>query len=1549
MGRFRVQFNDYDTYQALPLELDQLHNQVAVVPIIRIYGSFSVSENPESLSNGSSSATHGSSTAQLLAALSFTAVVHVHNFYPYIYLDAPIHSIPLNSIEAYLESCLRESFLRQPDNEDEAGANSVPEPARTKAHGEKRRFIARIALCKGTPVYGYQVGSKCMLKVSLLSPTYKTRLVRLIHEKKVQFTNFCSVKEKYKPNLYEAHLPMLLQFLTDYNIYGCGWIDLESCWFRTPVLDFNSPALCFISNSRACQLESHLRQFTTPANVLSARDFPRIGNSILEIDVSIGDIHNRTALGERHLHQDFVERFNFDPKLTAAPIYLTSTLHIVKDLKYQCEVRGKDPVNPENIGKNLGFLSTEWANSSELRKSLDYVISLTGKREESYMEYSESSITDNFTNLPTTFALVDIERTFQLNPRLQRWSNFDSLIRRKLGSLQFLSQLNQYTQSGQQASKSQTNISNASFESLSDALSSSESSPGAQWELDLDDDPDSNGNINAADQDNILIEPSQRIDDEAILQMTQRHSLKRVLDEPPLSPVLQVNSSFTELELRSTPKLHIPGSNGFIYERLQPPALVKENFRDHLDTEGILQVDYCDPFYSKMNDQTKPLIFANKKIDVPLVNDDELPCFAFHNGNASSPSSQIKEYLRSLSLPFSKSVSRFSWQYTKEPPTPQEIRSWVETKKTSASYFTQIEHPNTGTDHFKYSYRLEATSRRPDSSIRLTNFHVEIHVNTEGVLLPDPETNQVTAIFYHYDDANLMFDTSLVSGVLINQNSCKRVHLLKGATDFSVECFEDEHSMLDRLVFLVEAFDPDILCGYEINASSWGYLVERFRSAYDVNLLPLLSRCTFKSNGKFGDRWGYTHTSALKINGRHLLNVWRTLRSGLALTSYSLENVVFHVLHQTMAKYSNEQLSTWLNSDNSGRFFFVLNYYMLRILTIQKIIDTREIITKNVEQARFIGVDFYSVFFRGSQYKVESILSRIAKVESLVLNSPSKLQVSNMKPLEAVPLILEPDSNFYKSPLVVLDFQSLYPSIMIAYNYCFSTLVGRLDGFDPKKNTIGFLKHLEITEGLVNLLNANDDINLSPNGYMFVKSSVRKSLLSKMLEEILNTRIQVKKVMSMFDDKELSKLLNSRQLALKLIANVTYGYASASFSGRMPNSAIADAIVSTGREILTQSIHMIELAKYGARVVYGDTDSLFVYLPGRTKDDAFKIGREIADTITSCFPDPIQLKFEKLYHPCVLLSKKRYAGSCYEYETQVEPTFQAKGIETVRRDGIPAQLKMVEKTLRILFSTKDLSLVKKYTLTQFRKIMLNRISIGDFCFAKEVRHGTYKSLQHVPAGAMVAMRKVERDPRSEPQYKERVPYVVIEDAEKPRIKDRSVPPEEFIEAFKQLRPVKLDYEYYITRVLIPPLERIFNLIGADVRGWYKEIPKQAAIDLNIGVLKLSRHIKSNSCLGCGGELSGSTKNLCDECLAHEQSIMLGSVVKSPTKSQQLSLISKTCYGCVSASYLKGMSVRGLEAHCENHSCEVYFERLKTTVFKSRHDLREQQIKQALEW
>jgi DNA polymerase zeta len=104
-----------------------------------------------------------------------------------------------------------------------------------------------------------------------------------------------------------------------------------------------------------------------------------------------------------------------------------------------------------------------------------------------------------------------------------------------------------------------------------------------------------------------------------------------------------------------------------------------------------------------------------------------------------------------------------------------------------------------------------------------------------------------------------------------------------------------------------------------------------------------------------------------------------------------------------------------------------------------------------------------------------------------------------------------------------------------------------------------------------------------------------------------------------------------------------------------------------------------EHPEWNATVIYGDTDSLFIRLPGRTVAEAVRLGKEMAEYVSSRCPEPVKLRYEKVYCPCVLLAKKRYYGLKFETgSASEEGKFDAKGIETVRRDSCP----LVSKTLQ---------------------------------------------------------------------------------------------------------------------------------------------------------------------------------------------------------------------------------------------------------------------------
>ncbi|GLH07156.1 DNA polymerase delta catalytic subunit [Gryllus bimaculatus] len=480
--------------------------------------------------------------------------------------------------------------------------------------------------------------------------------------------------------------------------------------------------------------------------------------------------------------------------------------------------------------------------------------------------------------------------------------------------------------------------------------------------------------------------------------------------------------------------------------------------------------------------------------------------------------------------------------------------------------------------------------------------------------------------------------------------------------------------------------------------------------------------------------------------------------------SYTFENISFHVLHERIPLVSFKTLTQWWGHRTRCFWGRVADHYLLRVRGLIRILEQLDLINRTSELARIFGIQFYEVLSRGSQFRVESMMLRLAKPMNYIPVSPSVQQRARMRAPEYLQLIMEPESQLYVDPVIVLDFQSLYPSMIIAYNYCFSTCLGRVEHLGQTSPFEFGSSHLLVPPEQIKQLLGN--IHISPSGQVFVKSAVRKGVMPLMLKEILDTRLMVKKSMKEHkDDKTLQRVLHSRQLGLKLIANVTYGYTAANFSGRMACVEVADSVVSKGRETLERAIHLVEnTAHWGARVVYGDTDSLFVLVPGRSREDAFAIGAEIAEAVTQDNPHPVKLKLEKIYQPCILQTKKRYVGYMYESANQKEPVYDAKGIETVRRDGCPAVAKVLEKSLHLLFETKDMSKVKAYVQRKFSQILEGQMSIQDLTFAREYRgKGGYKPGACVPA-LELAKRWLSVDPRAEPRVSERVPYIVISGA-----------------------------------------------------------------------------------------------------------------------------------------------------------------------------------------
>ncbi|XP_014636650.1 PREDICTED: DNA polymerase zeta catalytic subunit isoform X1 [Ceratotherium simum simum] len=836
----------------------------------------------------------------------------------------------------------------------------------------------------------------------------------------------------------------------------------------------------------------------------------------------------------------------------------------------------------------------------------------------------------------------------------------------------------------------------------------------------------------------------------------------------------------------------------------------------------------------------------------------------------------------------------------------------VNTPKKETS---QIDGPSLNNTYgFKVSVQNLQEAKALHEIQNLTIISVELHARTRRDLEPDPEFDPICALFYCISSDTPLPDTDKteLTGVIVidkdktvsSQDVRYQTPLLirSGITGLEVTYAADEKALFQEIADIIKRYDPDILLGYEIQMHSWGYLLQR-AAALSVDLCQMISRVPDdKMENRFAterDEYGSDTMSEINIVGRITLNLWRIMRNEVALTNYTFENVSFHILHQRFPLFTLRVLSDWFDNKTDLYRWKMVDHYISRVRGNLQMLERVDLIGKTSEMARLFGIQFLHVLTRGSQYRVESMMLRIAKPMNYIAVTPSVQQRSQMRAPQCIPLIMEPESRFYSNSVLVLDFQSLYPSIVIAYNYCFSTCLGHVENLGKYDEFKFGCTSLRVPPDL--LYQIRHDITVSPNGIAFVKPSVRKGVLPRMLEEILKTRLMVKQSMKAYkQDRALSRMLDARQLGLKLIANVTLGYTAANFSGRMPCIEVGDSIVHKARETLERAIKLVnDTKKWGARVVYGDTDSMFVLLKGATKEQSFKIGQEIAEAVTATNPKPVKLKFEKVYLPCVLQTKKRYVGYMYETLDQKDPVFDAKGIETVRRDSCPAVSKILERSLKLLFETRDISLIKQYVQRQCMKLLEGKASIQDFIFAKEYRGSfSYKPGSCVPA-LELTRKMLTYDRRSEPRVGERVPYVIIYGAPGVPLIQLVRRPVELL----QDPTLRLNATYYITKQILPPLARIFSLIGIDVFNWYHELPRIQKVTSfsrsEPGGRKgtISQYFTTLHCPVCDDL---TQHGICSKCRSQPQhvAVILNQEIRElERKQEQLVKICKNCTGC----------------------------------------------------
>ena len=659
-------------------------------------------------------------------------------------------------------------------------------------------------------------------------------------------------------------------------------------------------------------------------------------------------------------------------------------------------------------------------------------------------------------------------------------------------------------------------------------------------------------------------------------------------------------------------------------------------------------------------------------------------------------------------------------------------------------------------------------------------------------------------------------------------NENKTNNVAKRTKSIVLSAQADERGLLSILLARLSQIDADVICGHNVAGFDVDVLLNRLREnkVAHWSRIGRLKRTRFPnlSGGNQGSFGGGASIGALScMSGRLLADTYLSARDLLKEVSYTLTNLMktqfdenrAEIPHQDVPLQFNSTQTLWQLTKNSQTDAF---YSLWLMLHLQALPLTRQLSniagntwSKTLGHTRAQRVEFLFLHeFHKRKYMVPDRLSakekrRVQAAEAK--NGNGDKDVDDKKgPQYSGGLVLEPKKGLYDKYVLMLDFNSLYPSIIQEYDICFTTV-------KRGKDMAGLAPEL-------------------PPPVLGKPGGENAAVLPQVICKLVQHRRAVKELLKKETNDVIKAQLDIRQLALKLTANSMYGCLGFSAS-RFYAKPLAELITGQGREILQSTVDLAQNLSYD--VIYGDTDSIMINTNKDNLEEVRKVGQEVKREVNKRYK-LLEIEMDGCYRSMLLLKKKKYAAvvvepSMHEGKTIYVERVEKKGLDTVRRDWCKLAKDVGDTCLDEIFKKRAVEdTVEKIhdALREARtKMVNNQVNLESYIVTKQLTKSPrdYPDANSQPH-VKVALRRIEQGKQDGVNAGETVPYIICCEVKPEDEKDmtndaianghassksggkglaeRAFHPEEL-----QENPnLRVDLHYYLTQQLHPVISRL---------------------------------------------------------------------------------------------------------------------------------------------